>query len=36
MRLKTREKLLKFTKIGAVVLAAIILLSYLLSSFVFG
>lgn len=36
MRLKTREKLLKFTKIGAVVLAIIILLSYLLSSFVFG
>lgn len=36
MKLKTREKMLKFAKIGAVALAVIVLLSYLLSSFMFG
>lgn len=35
MKLKTRERLQIFVKIGAFVLAVIIVLGYLLSSFLF-
>ncbi len=35
MKLKTREKLMKFTKFGAVALAVIIVIGYILSSFMF-
>lgn len=35
MKLKTRERLQIFVKIGALVLAVIIVLSYLFSSFLF-
>lgn len=35
MRLKTREKLQVFIKIGAIILAALIFIGYILSAFLF-